>query len=139
MIIRNIKLFLGISVLLAYISVGVFGLLSFSHADNGMETPMIDCPYTETSSSLCENTLDHIIGWQQFSNIISSTLFIFSLIILGIVLYFFSEQSFLNQQHYFYKWKYYLYSKKLYTSTNKIIKWLSLFENSPSLSYMRHS
>ena len=128
---RNIKFFVGISVLLAYISIGIFGLFQFSHRS---ETPMINCPYTQNNFSLCENTLDHITKWQQFSNAISTSLSLFSFLILGIILYFFSRQNFLNQKQYFYKWKYYLHSKKPDNYPDRIIKWLSLLENSPSFS-----
>lgn len=128
----NTKLFLGIFILLAYIGIGVFGLLKFNHIT---EMPMVNCPYTQNGSSICENSLNHINDWQQFSNITTSTLFIFSILILGIILYFLGKQNFLNQKQYFYKWKYYLYNKKLYTYDNKIIKWLSLLENSPSFIF----
>lgn len=125
----NAKLFSGIFILLVYISIGVFGLFKFDHI---IEAPMVDCPYTQNSFSVCNNSLDHINNWQRFSSVIFPFLFIFSLLILGIVLYFFTDRDFLNQKHYFYKWKYRLYNKKLYTHPQEIIKWLSLFENSPS-------
>jgi len=64
---------------------------------------------------------------------------ILMLLILGIILYFFGKQDFLNQKKHFYRWKYYLDNKKLYSYSDTITKWLSLFENSPSLSYLRHS
>ena len=99
------------------------------------EAPMINCPYAENGYSICENTLQHVDKWRQFSNVIFPSLFIFSFLILGIILYFFGKQNFLNQKRHFYKWKYYLYDKKLYTYQERIIKWLSLFENSPSFSY----
>lgn len=130
MILRNIKLFIGISVLLAYISIGIFGLFTSNHIT---ATPMANCPYAQNSQSICENSLDHINDWHQFSNVIFTSLFIFSFLILGIILYFFNQQNFLNQKQYFLNWKYYLDNKKLYISQNKIIKWLSLFENSPSV------
>jgi hypothetical protein len=126
------KLLIVVFVLLAYISIGVFGLFEFNHMS---EKPMANCPYAENGFSVCDNNLGHINNWRQFSNTTFSSLFVFSLLILGIVLYFFGKQNFLNQKQYFYRWKYYLYNKKLYTYLNKIIKWLSLFENSPSLSY----
>lgn len=132
MTLRNIKLLIGISVFLAYIGIGVFGLLKFNHIS---ETPMTNCPYSENGFSVCDNSLDHINDWHQFSNVTPSSLFIFSLLILGIVLYFFGKQNFLNQKQYFYKWKDYLDNKKSYTYLNKIIKWLSLLENSPAFSY----
>ena len=129
----NLKLFLSFFVLLAYISIGVFGLFKLDHMT---ETPMVNCPYAQNGYALCENSLNHINNWQQFTNTTFSSFYIFSLlIILGIVLYFFGKQNFLNQKQYFYRWKYYLNNKKLYSYSNKIIKWLSLFENSPSLSY----
>lgn len=128
----NTKLFLGIFILLAYIGIGVFGLFKFSHMS---EMPMVNCPYTGNGFSICENTLDHINRWQQFSNATFPSLLIFSLLILGVILYLLGKQNFLNQNQYFYKWKYYLYNKKLYTYDNKIIKWLSLLENSPSFIF----
>ncbi|OGI93942.1 hypothetical protein A3A03_03695 [Candidatus Nomurabacteria bacterium RIFCSPLOWO2_01_FULL_40_18] len=133
---RKIKFFLGILFLLIYLSIGVFGLFKFNHVT---EMPMPNCPYAQNSFSLCKNSFDHVNNWRQFSNTTFPSLFIFSLLILGIVLYLFGRQNFLNQKQYFYKWKYYLYDKKLQTYPNRIIRWLSLFENSPSLSYARHS
>jgi hypothetical protein len=134
---HNIKLFLGLFVLLAYISIGVFGLFRFSH---NSETPMANCPYAQNSFSVCENSLNHINNWRQFSNVIfPSFLFLFSFLFFGLVLYFFSKQNLLNKKQYFYKWKYYLDNKKLFACPNRIIKWLSLLENSPSLLHARHS
>lgn len=126
---HNTKLFIGLLILLAYIGIGVFGLLKFNHMT---PTPMTNCPYAQNGSSVCENSLNHINDWRQFSNVISPSLFVFSFLILGIVLYFIGKQNFLNQKHYFYKWKYYLDNKQLYSSPNKVIKWLSLLENSPA-------
>ncbi|OGI57481.1 hypothetical protein A3B85_00585 [Candidatus Nomurabacteria bacterium RIFCSPHIGHO2_02_FULL_37_13] len=128
---QKIKSFIGIFILLVYISIGVFGLLQFNHMN---ETPMVNCPYTQNGYSICENSFGHINNWHQFSNAIFPSLFIFSFFILGIILYFLNKQNFLNQKQYFYNWKYYLYNKKLYKYPDRIIKWLSLFENSPSLN-----
>ena len=127
----NTKLFIGLFILLAYISIGVFGLFQSSHIS---ETPMMNCPYADNGSSLCVNSLNHINNWRQFSNVTLFALFIFSFLILGIVLYFLGKQNFLNLKQYFYKWKYFLDNKVLYKSPNKIIKWLSLLENSPSFA-----
>jgi len=127
----NTKLFIGLFILLAYISIGVFGLFQSSHIS---ETPMMNCPYAENGFSVCENGLNHVNNWRQFSNTIFPSLFIFLILILGIVLYYFSKQNFLNLKQYFYKWKYFLDNKVLYKSPNKIIKWLSLLENSPSFA-----
>ncbi|KKQ87055.1 MAG: hypothetical protein UT09_C0021G0011 [Parcubacteria group bacterium GW2011_GWF2_38_8] len=130
------KLFIGILILVAYISIGIFGLFKFNHIT---ETPMVNCPYAQNGSSICENSFNHINNWRQFSNTTFSSLLIFSFMILGIILYFFGKQDFLNQKKHFYRWKYYLDNKKLYSYSDTITKWLSLFENSPSLSYLRHS
>jgi len=119
----------------SFVGIAVFGLLQFSHASHTPEAPMINCPYAENGYSICQSSLEHIKNWRQFSNVIIPSLSIFSLLVLGIVLYFFSKQNLLNQNLYLYKWKYYLYDQKLYTYKERIIKWLSLFENSPSLSY----
>ncbi len=132
MYLRNRKLFIGVCILLAYISIGVFGLLKLDHK---IEMPMDNCPYAQNSYAICENSLDHINNWQQFLNAISPSLFIFSILILGIVLYLVTKHNFLNQKSYFYKWKYCLYNKKLYPYSNIIIKWLAFFENSPSFFY----
>lgn len=129
---QNIKLFIGVFVLFAYVGIGVFGLFEFNHTP---ESPMVNCPYANNSFSVCGNSLDHIINWQQFSNIIFPSLFTSLFLILGMVLYFFSKQKSLNQKEYFYKWEYYLNDKKYQIHSNKIIRWLSLFENSPSFSY----
>lgn len=126
------NLIIGAFILIAFISIGVFGLFQLNHMS---KAPMIDCPYAQNGSSLCENTFNHINDWRQFSNTIFPSLFIFLILTLGIVLYYFSKQNFLNQNQYFYKWKYYLDNKKLLASPNRIIKWLSLLENSPAFWY----
>ena len=123
----NTKLFLGVFVLLAYISIGTFGLFEFNHT---IETPMSDCPYAQNSYSLCENSLAHINNWRQFSNVIFSSIVV-SFIIFGIILYFF-DHNFFDRKKHFYKWKHYLHRKKIYTYRQEMLKWLSLFENSPS-------
>lgn len=128
----NAKLFSSAFVLLVYISIGVFGLLKFNHT---YEMPMVNCPYAENGFYVCDNSLDHINNWRQFSRVTFVSLFTLSLLLFGIILYFLNQKNFLNQEQYFYKWKYCLYNKKLYTYPNKIIKWLSLFENSPALLY----
>ena len=134
---HNMKLFIGSFILLAYIGIGVFGLLRFSHMS---AIPMANCPYSENSFSVCDSGFNHINNWQQFSNVTFSAVFMFSFLILGLVLYFFGKQNFLNYQHQFFsRWRYYLDNKKLYFFREKIIKWLSFFENSPSFAYVRHS
>lgn len=124
---RNTKLFLGVFILLSYISIGIFGLFDFNHM---IEISMVDCPYTQNSYSLCENSLDHINNWRQFSNVIFSSPAI-SLIIFVIILYFF-DHTFFDREKHFYKWKYYLHNRQIYTYQQEILRWLSLFENSPS-------
>jgi len=131
MILRNLKLFIALFIFLAYMGIGIFGLFQFSHVSG---VPMANCPYSKNSFSVCDNSLGHINNWRQFSNTIFPSLFIFSLLIFGIILYFLNKRNFLNQKQYFYKWKYYLYNKKLDTSPNRIIKWLSLLENSPAVN-----
>lgn len=127
------KLFIWIFILLVYANIGIFGLFHFSHT---AETPpMANCLYTQNSYSICKNILDHVSRWQEFSNITISSSFIFSFLILGIILYFYNKQNFSNQNQYFYKWKYYLNNPKPYTYQERIIKWLSLFENSPPFLY----
>ena len=85
---HNIKLFVGIFVLFVYVSIGIFGLIQFNHM---VETPMINCPYAQNGSSLCENSLEHINDWRQFSNAIFYSLLILSFLILGLSLYFFKS------------------------------------------------
>ncbi|OGI84882.1 hypothetical protein A3G98_01240 [Candidatus Nomurabacteria bacterium RIFCSPLOWO2_12_FULL_37_8] len=135
--IANIKLLTGISLLLAFVSIGVFGLLQFNHSSHSAETPMVNCPYAQNSFSLCESNFGHINNWRQFLNVIFPTLLVFSILLFA-VLYIF-DQKFFNQEKHSYRWKYYLDNKKLYSYPQEIIKWLSLFENSPSFQYARHS
>lgn len=132
MSLRDAKLFIGFFVLLAYMGIGIFGLSKFNHTK---EVPMPNCPYTQNSSSLCKSSLDHINDWRQYSNVIFPSLFVFSLLFFGIILYFFGKQDFLSQRQFFYKWKHYSDNKKLYAGQPEIIRWLSLFINSPSFSY----
>ncbi len=136
MSLNKAKLFLGVLILLAYVGMGVLGLLTFSHTS---EMPMPNCPYAQGGFSLCENSFVHINNWRQFSNTVRPSILVLLLLVLGVILHFYNKQKFLKQNQYLYRWKYYLYNKKLYTFPNRIIKWLSLFENSPSLSYVRHS
>lgn len=126
------KLFLGMLVLFAYISIGVFGLLQFNHPS---EISMANCPHAQNGYSICENSFAHINNWRQFSNVTFPSLLIFSLLALGVILHFFNQRNFFNHKQYFYKWKYYLYDKKLYPFQERIIKWLSLLENSPSFIF----
>jgi|SRR3989344_3287367 len=133
---HKLKSLTGVFIVLAFVSMSVFGLFGFSHMDGA---PMVNCPYAQSGSSICENSLGHINDWRQFSNTTFSTLFLFSLLILGVILYFLNRQDFLNQKQHFYKWKYYFANEKSYFYTQKMTKWLSLFENSPSFSFARHS
>lgn len=132
MIQLNKKLHFGISILLVYIAIGAFGLFGLSHMT---EMPMSNCPYTVNSSSVCNNSFDHINNWRQFSNTTFPSLFFFAFLALGAFLLLFVNRNLLYQKQYFYKWKYFLYNKKLFISPNRIIKWLSLLENSPSFSF----
>ena len=127
---RNIKLFISVSVLILFINIGVFGLLNFKHKT---EMPMVNCPYSDNGFSVCVNTLDHINNWYQFLNV-PLPIALSVLVMLGIVLYLFSKQSLLNYKQYFYRWKYYFNNKKLHTYLQEIIRWLSLFENSPPVN-----
>ena len=131
MTLRNKKLLIGVFILFAYMSMGIFGSFHMNHMTS---TPMLDCPYAQNSFSICKNGLDHINDWHRFSNTVLPSLFIFSFLIFGMILFFFIKRNFLNQERFFYKLEYYLDNKELYFSREKIIKWLSLFENSPSLS-----
>src|SRR3989344_8989194 len=105
---NSTKLIISAFILFAYISIGIFGLFQFNHMT---EKPMIDCPYTQNGSSICENSLNHINEWRQFSNVVFPPLFILLYLVLGVILYFFINQDFLNKKLYFYTWKYYLYNK----------------------------
>lgn len=128
---KNIKIFLGSFLLLAYISMGIFGLLHVSHM-GGM--PMTNCPYTENNLTLCDNGLRHINNWRQFSNVpLSVNILTLSLLLTGVFLYVLSQLYLLNQKRQLYKWKHFSQDKNLYTPKNRIISWLSLFEHSPSL------
>lgn len=121
------KFFIGILILLAYIGIGVFGLFQKGHT---AEMLAINCPYSVGSFSVCDGSINHIDHWRQFSNITLASLLIFS-VMMGIVLYFLNKHKFYNQKQYFYRWKYYIDKQKSSDYLLKMIKWLSLFENSP--------
>ena len=126
---RNLKLSLGIFVLLAYMSIGIFGLFQWNHT---AEMPMENCPYTQNGYAICANTLDHIAKWQQFSSAIFPTLLLLSALALGMILFFLNQEKYFGQDQNFYRWKYYLNNKKPYSPEEGMVKWLSLLENSPS-------
>lgn len=121
---------LGVVIFLAYLSVSIFGLIQFSHLS---EAPMPHCPYTQNNSALCMNSFDHVNNWRQFSNVPFLSLWLFLLLGLGLILYFFNRLDFSKQK--VQQWKYYLDNKKLFTPLYKITSWLSLLENSPSVSF----
>lgn len=122
--IKNIKSFIAVFILVAYISISIFGLFQFSHRS---EMAMTDCPYAQGGFSVCDSNLEHINHWHQFSNIPLSK-FIFLLLIFGVTLLFLGSKDIFNTH--FYKWKYYLNTKRS-TYLEIITKWLSLFEHSP--------
>lgn len=130
------KLFIGISVLLAFVSIAVFGLLGSRHTT---EMPMENCPYTQNNYSICQNNIDHISKWQQFFNVTLASAALLLSLVAGFFISILNKHAVIDKGRYFYKWKYFLDNKKLYSSPNKIIKWLALFENSPSLAYIRPS
>lgn len=130
MSIRDIKSFIGALVLLAYVSIGVFGLLQVGHHETMV--PMNDCPYALGSQSVCDNGLSHINNWKQFSSFVFPTIFVISLLFLAVFLYFFDRNKFLRQNlRLVYQWAYSLDDKFSCILRRKINKWLSLFENSP--------
>lgn len=130
---RNIKLFIGVAVLLAYISIGVFGLFQINHHKNIIS--MNNCPYSLNSQSVCDNGLSHISNWKRFSNFVFPILLVISLLFFAVVLYFFDRNKFLRQKlSIFYQWAYYLDDKFGHILRQKITKWLSRFENSPPVN-----
>lgn len=132
MSLQNTKLFIGGILLLAYMSIGVFGLFQLNHTN---EVPMNDCPYALNTYSICKDTLDHINNWRTFSNAVFPALFILSVILFTVALYFFDRNKFLKQNlRLFYQWAYDLDDKFFQIYRRKIIYWLSLFENSPPVN-----
>ena len=89
---------------------------------------MVKCPYVPGSFSVCDSNTEHISHWYQFSNVTFQSLFIFSFLILGIILFLLSSKNLLYI--YFSRWEYYLNIKRP-TYLEIITKWLSLFEHSP--------
>src|SRR3989344_6094084 len=123
------KIFFVCFVLLVYVGIGAFGLREWGHLS---EKPMPNCPYAESGTAICENTLGHIKNWQQFSSTTYVSLVIL-ILFLG-VMWYLSVEYFFNTKKYFYHNKCYLdNNKKIYLSTQAATRWLSLFENSPSL------
>ena len=133
---RNKRFIVGVLILIAFVGIGVFGLMPFTHASHAAEAPMVNCPYERGGFSLCDNSLIHIDNWKQFSNFILPSLLIL-LLAFALIWHFVSD--FFNQEKYFYRNKYYLDNKTLYSYQKIITKWLSLFENSPSFLMVRHS
>src|SRR3989338_9146583 len=87
---RNAKLLIGLLVLFAYVSMGVFGLFELGHTT---AIPMDNCPYASNGFSVCANGLDHINKWQQFYAAPTVPLFTFLLFAEVMVLYFFGRKN----------------------------------------------
>src|SRR3989344_6074823 len=119
----NTKLLIGFFALIAFISIGVFGLFQFNHAIHPVETPMSNCPYTANGYSICQSTLNHINNWQQFSNITITSLFVFLLLISGFILYFIGKLRLPHFRPALSRWKHYLNNKKTYIPGEEFIKW----------------
>jgi hypothetical protein len=70
---------------IAFLAVGFFSLSSMSMDASGR---MINCPFMNSNSSLCQMTLaEHISQWQQFSTITREKSLLVSLFSLLIFLY----------------------------------------------------
>lgn len=128
------NIIIGVFILMAFLSMAVFGLLQFSHVMHSEETPMVNCPYAENGFSVCQNILEHVNSWRQFSNALISS-FVSLLLAFGAFLYFVPNILTLGPD--FRRWRYYFHNKKLSKYWSDIVNWLSLFENSPSFSYAR--
>ncbi len=129
---RNKQLLIGIILLLAYVSIGVFGLLQMNHDESMVSAG--DCLYALNSYAICDNGLSHINNWRVFSNFILPTILAISLLCFVIAL-FLDRHKFLRQKlRLSYGWTQYLDDKFSHIFRKKIIYWLSLFENSPPVS-----
>lgn len=124
----NTKSIIGIFVLFTFLYAGVLGLVSFSH---GAGMPMANCPYTTNGYSICDSNLNHVDNWQKFLSVTLSALVVLLLAVAFFCLV--GSHNVLNTPFRFSK----LENEKLYSPRNKIIKWLSLLENSPSLISVR--
>lgn len=131
------KLLFSVVILSTYLMVGVLGLFALAHMS---EMPMANCPYAFDSFSLCQNNLDHINNWHQFSNFVFPDLSVLVFLTLGIILYFINTKDLFNSLiKSFFQWKYYLDNRVSSFYRRIVAKWLSLFENSPSFLYTRHN
>lgn len=126
------NLIIGVIIFLAFFSTAIFGLVQFEHK-NG--TPMVNCPYAESGSSFCQNVLEHVKNWQQFSNVLISSFFAL-LFALGMFLHVIRGAA--SSRFRFLRRQYYFHTKKLSKYWSDITSWLSLFENSPSFCHVRH-
>lgn len=117
------KLFIGGFLLLIYISIATFGLYQLGHS---AEMSKGECPYMQNSYALCNNSFGYINGWQQFSNVVINPIFILAILVVSSYLYIIKKLP-IN----FYKRRLFVSNKKTYLYFHKIIRWLSLFENSP--------
>lgn len=124
---------------ITFISVAAFGFIFMM--DMSMDKlGNNDCPYTVIDGKICPTDILGIVShhfsiYTSFSNIIFSTnIFEFiMLIIVSLTLWLFKIRSLLNRESFLvYLTKYYIRAKHSLFKLEKIMKWLSLFENSPS-------
>lgn len=83
-IIRGMKLVqsktLTLFVLIAYLYLGVFSLLSMSGHDH---MPMTDCPYMVGQQSMCAmDTFEHLTAWKSLVLTIPSFIYVLTLLVL---------------------------------------------------------
>lgn len=129
---------IAIFVFIAFMSMFVFGITSITNM-NMDQNANNNCPIALGGDSTCppgllETTIHHLSIYQSFFNIfISENVFLLaSLIIFLAFLYLFNKR--LIFEFNILDFSRCLYPKKKFRSfkSRKIIKWLSLFENSPS-------
>lgn len=128
------NLIIGALILLAFFGAGALGLFQFSHSGMTMEAPMVNCPYSQNGFSVCVNELDHIGSWQKFLNVVFPSIAFISILFLGIVLHLLNKRNILLQEAYTERFRYDLYKEKVKSRPDNISRWLSLLENSPSLT-----
>lgn len=121
-------LFIAALAILAYSSIGVFGLLHLNHSG---EMPMMNCPYSQGGSAICKNTLDHINDWREFSLAIILPVLLFSILAFT-VLFFFKLRDYLKLLQYQPNFERDPEKQGITLFFSILTRWLALFENSPN-------
>ncbi|MFZ3011422.1 MAG: hypothetical protein WA060_00250 [Minisyncoccia bacterium] len=139
------KRLLTFILIVSFVGIAFFGFTVFAHGMNSSDNNCVTSPIDGTvcPTSIVAMTLHHISSLQTLLTSVtpsmSSLLMLLAFILLVSVSIFQLYKNLLFPKLELLRKRLHDLETNLSYSKQKIISWLSLFENSPSFSYVRHS